>query len=165
LFTSRQLQIEAGQAENAIGVIAFCKTPLVLTCPLVVSERRIMRAMPASLLIPVVLMLSSSAWAQDRDPWFATDKYLHFSVSAGIASAGYGAAALVTDSPKKRVYSSWVLGLTAGLSREIWKLAAHGDPSYRDLTWDIVGTATGTVLTYLFDRLVVEHFVARERCP
>jgi putative lipoprotein len=106
----------------------------------------------------VVLLLASRAHAQqaprDDDPWFGHDKALHFAASASLAMVGYGGASLATDSRPTRlvVAASFALGL--GAAKEIWDLTGHGDASWRDLTWDVVGTTTGVLVAYAIDRAI-----------
>jgi putative lipoprotein len=101
--------------------------------------------------ILVALLATSPARAQEADPWFGRDKALHFSVSASIAVVGYAGASLKTDDRLTRVAAATVLALGAGLAKEAWDLAGPGDASWRDLTWDVAGTATGVLLAAAID--------------
>jgi putative lipoprotein len=121
------------------------------------------------LFVLVVPVLESRARAQqaapaENDPWFGHDKALHFAASASLAVAGYGGASLVTDDRPTRavVGASFALGL--GIAKELWDLSGHGDASWRDLTWDVVGTATGVLVAYAIDR-VIERLRAPSRAP
>jgi hypothetical protein len=40
----------------------------------------------------------------------------------------------------------------AGVAKELWDLSGRGDPSWKDLAWDGVGTAAGLVTAWCFDR-------------
>jgi putative lipoprotein len=100
--------------------------------------------------------LSSSVRAGEPvDPWFGRDKALHFAATATIATAGYGGAALVTDDRTARVVAGASLAMAAGIGKELWDLAGHGDPSWKDLTWDAIGSATGVLTARAIDWLVV----------
>jgi putative lipoprotein len=90
----------------------------------------------------------------DADPWWGKDKALHFSASALIAADGYAAASLVSKREAVRVGAGSLLALAAGVAKEVYDTYAGGDPSPRDLTWDVVGAATGTALSWLVDRLL-----------
>ena len=46
------------------------------------------------------------------------------------------------------------VAMGAGIAKEVWDMQGHGDPSWRDVTWDVLGTAAGLGLAYLVDRLV-----------
>src|SRR6185503_2174666 len=108
-------------------------------------------------LASVALLTASGARAQqqpdqaDSDPWFGRDKALHFGVSASIAMVAYGGAALKTDDRPTRVAAAVTFALGAGLLKEAWDLTGHGDASWRDLTWDVVGTTTGVLVACAID--------------
>ncbi|MDP3153918.1 MAG: hypothetical protein Q8N23_14695 [Archangium sp.] len=104
----------------------------------------------------LILSLCSTVAAaqQDPDPWFAPDKALHFSFSAGIAGLGYGGAALFTEDRAVRLAVGGGLALTAGIAKELLDLAGLGQPSWKDLVWDLAGTATGLLVSWLVDLLV-----------
>ena len=88
----------------------------------------------------------------DSDPWFGRDKALHFAASASLATVVYAGASLVTDDGPTRVAAAATVALGAGVLKEAWDLTGHGDASWRDLTWDVVGTTTGVLFAYA-DRL------------
>jgi putative lipoprotein len=93
----------------------------------------------------------SPAHADDPDPWFGRDKALHFGATAVLASGGYAGTALATDDRRFRLAVGAGLGLGAGVAKELWDLSGHGDASWRDLTWDVVGTATGLAVALAID--------------
>lgn len=99
------------------------------------------------------LLSPGSARATD-DPWFGRDKQKHFGASAIIAAGGYGAAAPFTESMTTRAIVGGSLAFTAGLAKEAWDLAGHGQPSWRDLTWDAVGTTVGVAVALAIDVVV-----------
>ncbi len=107
-------------------------------------------------LLVVVLLSSSAAFAQaDPDPWLGRDKALHFGLSAGLASLGYAGAALLTGDEGVRLLVGGGLALTAGAAKELADLAGLGQPSWKDFTWDLIGTATGLLTTWLLDHFLV----------
>jgi putative lipoprotein len=117
-----------------------------------------MLAMRALVLAGVALLLAAPVRAQqapadrpDPDPWFGRDKALHFAASASIAVAAYGGTSLATDDRPTRVVVSASVALGAGILKELWDLSGHGDASWRDLTWDVVGTTTGVLFAYAID--------------
>jgi putative lipoprotein len=101
----------------------------------------------------VALLLGRAAYAQqqDTDPWFGRDKALHFAASASIAVVVYAGASFKTDDRPTRVAAAVTFALAAGLAKETWDLAGHGDASWRDLTWDVIGTTTGVLFAYAVD--------------
>ena len=110
----------------------------------------------------LILGLSSPALAADPDPWFGRDKALHFTATASLAVAGYGGAALKTADPVTRAAIGGTLGLGAGIAKELFDLAGAGDPSWRDLTWDLVGTASGVLVATTIDYLIRHATAPRE---
>lgn len=105
----------------------------------------------------VVLVL---AWGTIRpchaagDDWFGRDKALHFTASAALAGVGYGVGAAVDDRTSVRLGIGAGLALGAGLGKELYDLSGRGDASWRDLTWDAIGTVTGLVISFLVDQAV-----------
>ena len=61
----------------------------------------------------------------------------------------------MTDDRTARVVAGASLAMAAGIGKELWDLAGHGDPSWKDLTWDAIGTATGVLTARAIDWLVV----------
>src|SRR5262244_2821018 len=107
----------------------------------------------ALVLTCVALLLGPRAHAQqqDSDPWFGPDKALHFAASASIAVIVYAGASFQTESRPKRAVAAASVALSAGIAKEVWDLSGHGDASWRDLTWDVIGATTGTLLAYAID--------------
>jgi putative lipoprotein len=114
---------------------------------------RISRAATVALALVIALALPAPAPARadDPDPWWGADKALHFSVSAGLAAAGYAGASLATDRRPVRLGAGAALALSAGIAKELLDGARGGDASWRDLTWDVVGTATGLLCALAID--------------
>jgi putative lipoprotein len=108
-----------------------------------------------ALVLGVAMLLASRARAQEQDPendpWFGRDKALHFAVSASLAAAIYAGSALKTDDRRTRAATAVIVTLTAGIAKETWDLAGYGDASWRDLTWDVVGTTTGVLIACAID--------------
>ena len=94
-----------------------------------------MRARPvaaAVLLVALGSLASSPAAAADPDPdpWLATDKKLHFGVSAGIAAASYAASAAVFDARGHALLVAGGVTLAVGAGKELLDLAGYGNPSW-----------------------------------
>lgn len=110
-------------------------------------------------LVAAVTILSpaANARAQESDAWFGHDKALHFGVSAGITMVSYAVVSLKTDHRPSRRAGAILFGLTAGVSKEVWDAFGPGDASWRDLAWDVIGTATGVLVAagidWLYQRL------------
>jgi putative lipoprotein len=117
----------------------------VLRAPRLARLSLLLAAALGGMLLPTV------ARAADPDPWFGRDKALHFGATALLANVGYADAALATDDVRIRLAVGGGLALTAGVSKELWDLSGRGDASFRDLTWDVLGTATGLALAAAID--------------
>ncbi len=94
------------------------------------------------------------ARAAPADRWFGRDKALHFGASGLLAAGGYGAAGLHTEQRSVRLAVGASAALTIGVAKEILDRYTGGQPSGRDLAWDLLGTATGVGLAWLVDRLL-----------
>jgi len=110
------------------------------------------RALCAPLALGIALGCPS-ARASDADPWFGPDKPLHLGVSAALAAGGYAASSPWLESRSSRALAGSAFSLTLGAGKELWDLDGHGDPSWRDFTWDVLGTAVGVALAASIDAL------------
>jgi len=99
-----------------------------------------------------VLVAASPSRAEDE--WFGPDKALHFGVSVGLAGGGYGVSALFLAPRTERAAVGAAFSLSLGAAKEFHDLAGHGDPSWRDFTWDVAGSAVGVGLGLLLDVLI-----------
>lgn len=95
--------------------------------------------------------------AQADDAWWGTDKGLHYSASLLITVGGHGVSALVLEQPWQRAVAGASLGLTAGVAKEVHDLAGYGDPSWKDVVWDVAGVATGVGLALLVEVLIADE--------
>ena len=111
-----------------------------------------------------VLVGARPARAADPDPWFGRDKALHFSLSAALATGGYGAMALATDDRRVRLAVGGGFAFSLGIAKELWDLSGHGDASWRDLTWDAVGTVTGLAFAAAVD-WTIQKLAASTKAP
>lgn len=105
--------------------------------------------------------LSTPALASDADPWFGRDKALHFGFSVALSAGGYATSSLWLDRSYERALAGSTFSLTLGAGKELWDLSGHGDPSWRDFTWDVIGTAVGTGLALAGDALLSHEHAAR----
>lgn len=122
----------------------------------VVSPRGL-RARTRRALLPCVVALLLGGYAQQaaaQDAWWGADKALHFSVSAGLAAGGYAIAVPIIDAPWARATIGASFSLTLGIAKELYDLSGAGDASWRDFTWDVLGTATGVLLALGVEWLV-----------
>ncbi len=103
-------------------------------------------------LVAYTLVTAAPARAQAPDRWLGRDKALHFGVSAALAGGGYAATAALTPAERPRLWVGGGVALGAGVVKEIADRYTGGTPSWRDLGWDALGTATGLAVAWLLDR-------------
>jgi uncharacterized protein YfiM (DUF2279 family) len=103
------------------------------------------------------LSSSPTAYGVDTDPWLARDKALHFDASAGLAALGYAlSAGWIVDARWKALAIGGGVAMAAGAGKELLD-ATHafgGDPSWKDFTWDAIGTVAGLALAWGVDLLI-----------
>jgi putative lipoprotein len=92
---------------------------------------------------------------QPPDRWWARDKAMHYSVSVMLAADGYTVASAHTESPAWRALWGAAFSLSAGFAKEFHDESIGRPFSWRDLTWDTLGTATGTTVAWLIDRYLL----------
>ena len=101
-----------------------------------------------------VMMSSASAPAADADPWLGQDKALHLAVSAGIAGAGYGVTTVFAHDRWKAFAIGGGAAVAAGALKEAYDATGHGDPSWKDFSWDVLGAALGLAIAWGVDAAV-----------
>jgi len=69
-----------------------------------------------------------------------------------FAGDGYATAAVLSERESSRLLAGFGVALTVGAGKEVYDAAAGGDASARDLTWDLVGAATGAAISWIIDR-------------
>lgn len=105
-----------------------------------------------SLLVP----LSASGeepGISSRDDWLGRDKALHYGLSVGLAGVGYAGGALLFEAPEARWLSGAGVALGAGVAKELYDAGRGSFFSFKDLTWDVLGTASGLALSWAVERL------------
>ncbi len=111
-----------------------------------------MRSLAGYALVPVLFLLGArQARAENPDPWWGKDKALHFSVSVGLSGVGYAGSSFWLAERWQRASAGAGFSLVLGAGKELYDLGGHGDPSWRDFTWDLAGTAVGVMLAWLVD--------------
>jgi putative lipoprotein len=109
-----------------------------------------------SLLVPLSA-LGQEPGIAPQDDWFGQDKALHYGISVGLAGAGYAGGALLFEAPEARWLSGAGVALGAGVAKELYDAGRGTFFSFKDLTWDVLGTATGLGLSWAVDRLVFQR--------
>ncbi len=109
-----------------------------------------------SLLVPLSAR-GAEPGIPSGDDWFGQDKALHYGVSVGLAGAGYAGGALLFDTPEARWLSGAGVALGAGVAKELYDAGRGSFFSFKDLTWDVLGTASGLALSWAVDRLLFQR--------
>lgn len=107
--------------------------------------------------LALTAMLAGAGAARADDDWFGRDKALHFGASATLAAGGYGVSSIWLDEEWERATAGLTVSLAAGAAKEIWDAAGHGDPSWKDATWDLAGAAVGVAIALLADHLIADR--------
>jgi putative lipoprotein len=89
--------------------------------------------------------------AGDSDPWFGPDKAAHFGVTFGLSAAGYGAGVAAFDERWAAITLGSSVALGLGALKEALDAAGLGQPSWKDIAWDVLGTALGIGVSLTFD--------------
>lgn len=91
----------------------------------------------------LALSLSLGGGHQAGDKWFAPDKLKHFFVSAFVESASYSALRAVRVNHQDAIVSAAGIAVSVGVAKELHDARTGEGFSFRDLTWDVAGTAAG----------------------
>ena len=108
----------------------------------------------AALFVVVALPNRARAAEPDPDPWLGPDKALHFAASGTLAIGGYALGAAIFDGQARPLLLGAALSVTAGVVKESLDLAGLGDPSWKDVTWNGLGTVTGLAVAWSVSLLV-----------
>ena len=87
-----------------------------------------------------------------EDPWFGRDKLYHFVGSAVIEGAGHAIGRSAGLEYRDAAWTAAGITLGTGVAKELHDRADGRFFSWRDLTADVAGGATGAVLARQLDR-------------
>jgi len=111
------------------------------------------RSLRTALLVALVLLAVPRS-ARADDAWTGEDKTLHYAVSATLAGGSYVASAAALRARGHALLLAGGLTLAVGAGKELLDLAGLGQPSWKDLTWDVLGNVSGLALAWSIDLLV-----------
>jgi putative lipoprotein len=101
-------------------------------------------------LLVVALMLQTRAGGGPahprRDSWLGADKVKHFFVSAFVQSLAYGGLRATGARHDASLAGASAATAALGVAKELRDRRAYGVFSVRDLTWDVAGGGSATVL-------------------
>jgi Predicted periplasmic lipoprotein (DUF2279). len=141
----------SAQSYALASLMARNSEPL-LSCAFPIGSAPFRLSLAVALALAAFLAARSAAQAAEPDPWFGRDKVMHVSVSFALAGIGYADSTAFTKSTGIRMLSGASLALSAGIAKELADQYGGRGLSWRDLTWDAIGTATGTLVAWLVDR-------------
>jgi len=97
-----------------------------------------------NLTLGLNLLFAQAAVA--RDSWFGVDKIKHFFLSAFITSVSFSAIQATGANKKTAMTGAVGASLAVGVTREIYNRRTTRLFSFKDLTWDAVGTAAAATM-------------------
>ncbi|MBI4844881.1 MAG: hypothetical protein HY810_00115 [Candidatus Omnitrophica bacterium] len=87
------------------------------------------------------------AYTDNDNEWTGADKAVHFTVSCGLSLGAYNYYKKNTDySDSKAKTAAFCTSLAFGLAKEL----IDEEFSWKDLTWDAVGSAVGIGISFEF---------------
>ncbi|MBI5608220.1 MAG: hypothetical protein HY902_05015 [Deltaproteobacteria bacterium] len=108
----------------------------------------------AALAVAATLGLAQPAAADD---WTGADKAAHFgfSLAFGAAATAVVPAAGGSSGPQWQPLAlGFGLGLVPGAAKEGWDLVGRGDPSWKDLAWNVAGSLVGAGIVWAAQSLL-----------
>ena len=115
--------------------------------------------MRSGLWLAACLTLGASTAGAEKlqltSPFWADDAAGHLVISAGLAGGGYAiAAAYVTESRPLRALIGAGASLLISNAKEVVDLVGPGVADWRDVAWNAIGAAVGTVVSLAIDWLL-----------
>ncbi len=84
--------------------------------------------------------------AVEKDSWFGVDKIKHFFLSAFVTSVTFSAIQAAGANKKTAMTGAVGASLAVGVAREVYNRRTTQLFSFKDLTWDAVGTAAAATM-------------------
>jgi len=81
-----------------------------------------------------------------KDSWFGVDKVKHFFMSAFVTSVSYSAIQAAGGNRKTAMVGAVGTSMAVGFAREIHNRRTTKLFSFKDLSWDAVGTAAAATM-------------------
>ena len=106
----------------------------------------------------MVLLWSAQARAE-ADAWWAYDKGEHWIATTSISALGAELPRFWVESRVVRLGIGFGAAVVIGAAKELLDLTGFGDPSWKDFTWDLIGGATGALISLGVEWLV-EHLLS-----
>lgn len=98
--------------------------------------------------LAIVLAFHLGGAAKRPDPWFSPDKAKHAFVSIFVESIAFSGFRAANTSRSGSLVDATVVSAGFSVGREIYDYYHPGTPSFKDLTWDAVGTAAAAIVLH-----------------
>ena len=117
----------------------------------ILREKEALEVKPIFVLsIVFTLLFAETARAAQasvaRDSWFGSDKIKHFFMSAFATSVSYSVLQAAGANRKTAMTGAVGASIGLGIARELYGRRTTGLFSYKDLTWDAIGTGAAAVM-------------------
>ncbi len=96
----------------------------------------------------LVFSLHVGPGAANDDRWFGSDKAKHFFMSAFVESGAFSALRLTGMHRTPALNSAIGIATGVGVGKEVYDAFSGGDPSLKDVTWDVAGIAAAGVVLH-----------------
>ena len=110
----------------------------------------------------LILLTTSQTSAAQSDPWWGKDKAWHVSISVGLGAVGYAVLRGCDSSPTTSWIGATSTAVTVGAGKEMADAAGMGQPSWKDFTWDVVGSLIGATVAWGIDELTARRATHEE---
>jgi putative lipoprotein len=94
----------------------------------------------------LIFTLGAGPKEHARDRWFGPDKLQHFFASAFVQSLSYGVLRRAGAEQGAALTGASLTSALAGVGKEVHDRHTKGEFSLRDLTWDVAGAGSASVL-------------------
>ncbi|MCL2013126.1 MAG: hypothetical protein FWG75_10120 [Cystobacterineae bacterium] len=95
-----------------------------------------------------------------EDAWWGKDKQKHLVLSASAAAATYLWLGHTRVEPALRVGATTLVVLGIGALKEARDALGYGHPSWKDMSWNIIGNAVGLLVAW-----AIEHWLWPNKGP
>jgi uncharacterized protein YfiM (DUF2279 family) len=136
--------------ENAIGGRVVLGTMRFAKAHLTLHAARRLAIHCAVVLGLGCLALPNCAQAAD-DPWWGKDKQKHLMLSSGLAVGTYAWLGHAGLEPASRMGLTTLVVLSLGALKEARDALGYGHPSWKDMTWNVIGNAVGLVVAWVVE--------------
>jgi uncharacterized protein YfiM (DUF2279 family) len=96
----------------------------------------------------LILTLHFGGGGAGADRWFGPDKAKHFFMAAFVQSVSFGGFRTAGLSRNAALIGATVTTSAVSVGKELYDARTGGDPSLKDLTWDVGGMLAAGLLLH-----------------